>query len=158
MNIFFLASDPKESVSYYVNTHVNKILIEIAQMLSTAHYYYNPKYNSYFYYKPVMKNHPMNKWVRQNTANYNYAYKLYIALCEEYKYRFGRTHLSENYKDALKYAPISIPSSNKITQPPLCIKEDCILDNTIESYRMYYIQHKKHLAKWKNRDKPYWYY
>ena len=37
MNIFFLDTDPKTSASYHCDKHVVKMIIESAQLLSTAH-------------------------------------------------------------------------------------------------------------------------
>ena len=37
MNIFFLAKTPEKSAQYLCDKHVPKMIIESAQMLSTAH-------------------------------------------------------------------------------------------------------------------------
>ena len=37
MNIFALSSDPETAAKWHCDCHVNKMIIEAAQMLSTAH-------------------------------------------------------------------------------------------------------------------------
>jgi hypothetical protein len=37
------------------------------------------------------------------------------------------------------------------------VKEDCIVDDPVLSYRLYYIRHKIHLASWKKRKPPSWF-
>lgn len=41
MNIFYLDSDPKLAAQQICNVHVNKMIIESCQMLSTAHHILN---------------------------------------------------------------------------------------------------------------------
>ena len=45
-----------------------------------------------------------------------------------------------------------------MTQPPLAMPDDSMCDNVIQSYRKYYILHKKNFVKWTNRSIPWWFY
>ena len=68
MNIFVLDTSPKLAAEYHCNKHVVKMIIETAQMLSTAHDYLETGISGL--YKPTHKNHPCSIWVRQSRENY----------------------------------------------------------------------------------------
>lgn len=55
MNIFVLDTDPKLSAQYHVDRHVIKMILENAQLLSTALKINNIEANLY---KPTHQHHP----------------------------------------------------------------------------------------------------
>ena len=67
MNIFFLDKTPKFSAQYLCDKHIPKMLLESAQMLSTAVRKYEEETNTEPLSEPIYKsaypNHPMTKWV-----------------------------------------------------------------------------------------------
>ena len=95
MNIFYLHKDPVESAKLHCDKHVCKMIIEYAQMLSTAHRildgseyisqtlggrrikrWKHPNSNmENVLYKASHINHPSTQWVRENAIQYQYAYE-----------------------------------------------------------------------------------
>ena len=64
MNIFHLDKDPNTCAKYHCDKHVVKMILETAQMLSTAyqrHFGFNDRL-----YKVAYPKHPMTLWVGQS--------------------------------------------------------------------------------------------
>lgn len=55
MNIFYLSRDPVLCAEMHCDKHVVKMILETAQLLSTAHW----ELGSTAPYKPTHKNHPL---------------------------------------------------------------------------------------------------
>ena len=72
MNIFYLDSDPYVAAKMHCDKHVVKMILESAQMLSTAHRVLDgDEYaDERGLYKMAHKNHPSTIWVRTSTDNY----------------------------------------------------------------------------------------
>ncbi len=174
MNMFYLDKNPQKCAEYHYDIHVNKMILESAQLLSTAHRVLDGKRTPYrdkvgnlrytyileneledILYKPTHINHPVAIWVRKGCGNYKYLYDLYISLCNEYEYRFRKIHKSsqlakylEKYPNKIEYRPFSEPS--------IATNDNCRLQDAIESYRKYYVKDKIRLKKYTNRETPYW--
>ena len=128
--------------------HVVKMILESAQMLSTAHRILDKSDNDLLY-KATHKNHPSCKWVRESHLHYQWLYSHFISLGSEYTRRYGKIHVSiSKLQKILKKSPKHIPSRD-FTPPPQCMPPDYYQDNTVEAYRMYYICDKASFAKWK---------
>jgi len=56
----------------------------------------------------------------------------------------------------LQTVPNSVRSKG-FTQPTPAMPEEYKSDDSVLSYRMYYIQDKYRMASWKTRDVPEWY-
>lgn len=157
MNIFYLDHDPKLAVQYHVDKHVVKMILEYAQLLSTAHHMLDGKESIKDIYKSTHKNHPSAIWARQSKENYLWLYDLFINLCNEYTYRYEKIHLCESkLKDILKITPRNI-NNIEFTQPLQAMPDQYKNSDSIKAYRDYYIGDKKHLAKWTKREVPKWY-
>ena len=156
MNIFILDSDPILSVQYYVNKHVVKMILETAQLLSTAHRILDNNDDPVLY-KKTHCNHPCAKWVRETAGNYRYAYQLFKELSSEYHYRYDKQHLSwTKLKDILKEPPKNISSNMEITPFALAMPEQYKSSDAVNAYRAYYNGEKRHMFIWKKRPIPYW--
>ena len=85
MNIFYLDEKPMTAARMHCDKHVVKMILESAQMLSTAHRILDG--NDYAdrrgLYKATHKNHPANIWVRESANNYVWLYNLFTFLCIE---------------------------------------------------------------------------
>lgn len=153
MNIFFLDYDPKKCAQYHNDKHVVKMILETAQLLCGVHWMIGGEAP----YKLSHKNHPCSKWVREDLNNYLWLCELGLELCEEYKYRYGKTHKT--------YQVILWCIENKpyitdveFTTPPMAMPDICkIGTNVIKSYRNYYMTEKSSFCNWKQRDIPHWY-
>jgi hypothetical protein len=99
-------------------------------------------------YKSTHVNHPSTVWVRQSKENYDWLYSLFVALNEEYTYRYGRIHKCRELYDVLKNAPTKI-SLAKFTEPTPAMPGHCVVKNSsVESYWNYYRKEKQHIASW----------
>ena len=114
MNIFYLDRDPKQCAEWHIDKHVSKMLIEYAQLMSTAHRVLdgeqytdlsktgrkvkrwklsNPNADNTIYLACHV-NHPSAIWVRQSISHYNWLYNLWQELHEDFKFRYGHSHSS----------------------------------------------------------------
>jgi len=179
MNIFYLDHDVTKCAEMHNDKHVVKMILEYAQLLSTAHrvldgvelsglsasgrknkFWTLADSRDYTLYKATHIHHPSAVWVRQSKENYLWLANMLLALCEEYTYRYGKVHKTERdglVNVLLKNIPNNIADSN-FTQPtPAMPDEVKISGDSIKSYRNYYINNKTHLASWKKRSTPGWY-
>jgi putative FmdB family regulatory protein len=158
MNIFVLDLDPVAAAQYHLDVHVVKMILELGQMLSTAHRILdNIPPEQDILYKKTHFNHPCAKWVRENSANYFWAFDHFLALGEEYTFRYNKTHKSINdLRKRLAVLPKSISISSAKTKFALAMPEEYKSDNPVDSYRKYYQFKVNTLSRisWKNRSIP----
>jgi len=148
MNIFFLDKDPCKAALALCDKHVPKMLLESAQMLSTALHSHTMGISTGIY-KKAYPNHPMTKWVGFNRDNFNWALENAMWIDEEYKTRFKKQHKSgkviqciidnDYYKD--------IPDGF-FSEPPQCMPDEYKDKDYVTAYRKYYQGAKKYFAKW----------
>lgn len=179
MNIFLIHLFTKKCANLHIDLHVRKMIIEYAQLLCTAHRFLDG--NLYLeivnkrktkrwklddeelestLYKSTHINHPCAIWVRESIINYAYLYQLFVDLCNEYTYRFGKVHMTENkLKHILKTPPKNIPIKY-FTKFPLAMPDCYKTDDPIKSYRLFYRGSKrvtkagKKMDIWSNRPVP----
>jgi len=151
MNIFYLDNNPKVCAEYHVNSHCVKMILESAQLLSTAHYILDGSKPGL--YKPTHVNHPCAKWVRESESNYIWLFDLLVCLLNEYTYRYGKIHKTSQMIEFLIKPPFNIPKIG-FTKPPSAMPDEYkISENPVDNYKSYYKLGKKHLHIWKNRKK-----
>jgi len=181
MNLFVLDNDPVKAAQLQCDKHVVKMVVESAQMLSTAHrildgtvemresksgknmikYWVHPDSGlESILYRVAHQSHPCTVWTMQSKANYDWHYKHFVALCDEYKYRYGKVHMSdEKLRSILSVAPENIPDG-QLTKQPLAMKSnpECMFDDVVKSYRAFY-QTKQERFKmvWSKREVPSWF-
>ena len=158
MNIFYLDRDPKIAAQMHCDKHVVKMILESAQMLSTAHRVIDGDdyANERGLYKMAHKNHPSTIWVRSSDEHYNWMYSLMLSQMEEYTYRYDKHHATERLIEPLRLLPTSI-ENNGFVDPPMCMPEYCKKDDVVSSYQNYYIEEKSDFATWKRRAMPEWF-
>lgn len=172
MNIFFLSWNPKKCAEWHCDKHCVKMILEYAQLLSTAHRcldgeeiivlsknnrrlkrYILNDHRENVLYKSTHKNHPCAIWVREFKENYIWLYKLFCSLCDEYTSRYNKIHATDiRLREVLKNTPININKDSSlscITTPPQAMPDEYKTDDTIEAYRIFYIYSKKRFATWK---------
>lgn len=164
MNIFYLDENPNVAATMHCNKHVVKMILESAQLLSTAHRILdgddkkqlsNNTYNAIMY-KATHMNHPSAKWARESSEHYHWLYKLFIALCDEYTYRYNKVHASDTkLRHILDKLPKNI-QDNGFVPPPQAMPDYCKNTDTVVAYRTYYINEKSKMLDYKLREKPSW--
>ena len=152
MNIFYLASDPRECAVSMCDKHVVKMILEYAQLLSTAHFVLD---GNQVGYKPTHINHPCNVWTRASAGNYRWLWSLFMETCAEYTRRYNRMHKTEDLLPILVKKPLNIPQGTFV-EPPQCMPEEYRGSSTIQAYRTYYLKDKGRIAVWKYTDPPVW--
>ena len=159
MNIFYLDRDPVVAAQMMCDKHVVKMILESAQMLSTAHRVIDGDYRADRggFYKMAHKNHPSTKWVRASKKNYEWLWLHFDALLKEYTHRYGKHHATERLRNILFMPPLNIDIEAPFTDPPQCMPDYCKSDDTVSAYQTYYIVEKADFATWKKREKPGWY-
>jgi hypothetical protein len=161
----------------HCDKHVVKMIIEYAQLMSTAHRildgeeYIDKTANDRrikrwrmkdeIFENGLMKashiNHPSNVWVRASKENYMWLNRMWIYLLHEYTHRYGKVHACAKYMDVLYVSPNNIPNV-PFTDPTPAMPDECkIANNSVASYHKYYIEKKISFAKWTKRDRPQWF-
>jgi len=153
MNIFYLDKDCVTSAKYHTDKHVVKMILEYSQLLCTAHRLLDTNVDDRLY-RATHKNHPSAKFVRYTNSNYMFVYNMFVALCDEYTYRYGKVHLTDTkLRKLLKTPPKNIPVG-KMTRIPQAMPDEFKCCDSIIAYRNYYRTAKQHLHTWTKRDVP----
>lgn len=148
MNIFYLSRGSRTAAKLQCDQHVVKMILESAQLLSTAHHELDGTSPAY---KPTHKNHPSAVWARASLSHYNWLYRHMMALGDEYTRRYGKVHLTiQKHSETLREAPRAIPDLG-FTDPPQCMPDDCKRDNPVEAYFTYY---KRKADEWADAGRP----
>lgn len=156
MNIFYLDHNPYNSAEMMSDKHVVKMILESAQILSTAHRvldgqpythvskkgrkvkrYNHPLYDDRLY-QSAYANHPCNVWVRESHENYRWLYDHFAGLCFEYTKRFNKIHKAdEQLHVRLSFLPNNIPNK-RMTPAPQAMPRKYHDTDSIVAYRNYY--------------------
>ena len=165
MNIFYLDNDPTICAEYHNDKHVVKMILEYAQLLSTAHRFVDGiqttrlsktgrKQTCYvlsdnrddLLYSATHINHPSAKWCRDSDSNYKWLYQLFCATCDEYTFRYGKIHLTDQkLRQVLSLVPKNI-AKKPFVEPWRAMPDEVKIGNdSLASYRNYYINNKTHL-------------
>ncbi len=160
MNIFHLSSDPYHAAIQQHDRHVVKMILETAQMLSTA-CRVNGKSHPEIYNKTHEK-HPCTLWVSRSGQAFDWLVKHGLALCDELEYRFGTIHKSRQViETCAKIAP-ALP--DKAISVPLAMPDIYkVKSDPVASYRNYYLAEKMKMgypmgtvSRWTKREVPDW--
>jgi CHAD domain-containing protein len=175
MNIFYLDKNPVIAAQMSCDKHVVKMILETAQLLSTAHRVLDGKEyidarsgrrikrwklrrtsHEKVVYKATHVNHPSAKWARVSRQNYLWLYEHFLGLCAEYTWRYGKVHLCQTKLSAmLCNEPKNISDYGK-TQMPQAMPDYCKERSSVQAYRNYYINEKYRLLQYTNREPPTW--
>ncbi len=166
MNIFFLDRRPDTAAEMHCDKHCVKMILEYAQLLSTAHRVLDEDDAHPDLYKIAHKNHPSTIWTRSSKQHYDWLFRLFRMLSAEYSIRYGlisdtndtfKVHKSwDKLGKLLETAPKNI-EDNGWEDPPQCMPDSCKDEDVVTAYRNYYIQEKSYFAKWKSVNQPDWY-
>jgi len=176
MNIFYLDRDPKTCAEMHNDKHVVKMILEYAQLLSTAHrvldgniidshsvsgrkkkIYVLADNRDTILYSATHVNHPSAVWVRQSHANYVWLFSLFDACLKEYTYRYGKEHATSRLWNYLYMSPNNIAAGEFTEPPPAMPEEYRVPGNSIQSYHNYYAGDKVKMSRWTNRNMPLWF-
>jgi hypothetical protein len=142
MNIFILNGDPDKIPALMCDQHVVKMILESAQLLSTV----KTVYKSQVTYKPTHVKHPCTIWVGASRHNYNWLFRHFCALLDEYKYRYKKDHKCVLLIDELKDCEMM---DNGLTDFALAMPVSLKTSDAVQSYQMFYAY--KHLFRFEMR-------
>jgi hypothetical protein len=175
MNVFYIDRDPKLCAQWAVDRHCVKMILEAAQLLSTAHRVLDgvegvghtqtgrrkkvwllPDVRDYTLYNATHVNHPSAVWARDCDSNYQWLWKYLYWHCKEYTARYGKKHKVEtsNLLTTLSQPPHNIPVSHFFQPPSAMDAKYIISEDAVTNYRNYYKVGKAHLHAWKSPAKP----
>ncbi len=181
MNVFYLDKNPRTSAKYHCDSHLRKMLVEYAQIMSVAHWTSNEEEDieraiENKLYKPTHIKHPSMVWTRSNVHSYSYVFCMWEELLLIYVDRYGKEHGSGRLREGLinlpkclitKQVSTKYKLSKDMPPPPMCFGRDFEHikkgfkpnnhDDVVNAYREYYRQAKKKFATWgKGRSMPRW--
>lgn len=171
-----MSNDPRTCAEMHNDKHVVKMILEYAQLLSTAHrvldgvesivlsksgrkqkrYTIDDSRDSVLY-SATHINHPSAVWVRQSSANYDWLYVMWHELMTEYTYRYGKVHACERLIKPLSRLPYKIPKGPFTEPTPAMPEEYKVPGDSIKSYHNYYINDKHKMSRWTDRAMPSWF-
>lgn len=182
MNIFVLHTYPKTAAQLHNDKHCVKMILESAQLLSTAHRILDgttyvgqsttgrrvtrwrlPDHRETLLLSATHTNHPCNIWVRSHLDHYMWLTGLFSELLQEYTFRYNKQHKYESLRHVLSCAPTNISTTGIGTAPPQAMPDtykvqatDSVTgwDATVQAYHNYYRGAKVAFSTWKHRDIP----
>jgi len=156
MNIFFTSDDPIECAQHLDDKRLNKMIIESAQMLSTA----IDRHGGIAPYRVAWKKHPCTIWTGDTNSNYEWHLELLLAMSNEYTHRYGKIHKTYTVTFDSLYNQRHLVEKGDLTPFPNCsLRKD--IENVIEAYRFGFLikwSKDKIKPKWTKREKPEWFF
>ncbi len=176
MNIFYLHEEPAIAAAWHCDKHCVKMILETAQILSTAHHVLDGEGEGL--YRPAFVNHPSTVWARSGLENYKWLHSLLDELCHQYTKRYKKAHKVESsgLLQKLQEPPKNIPDI-PFYEPPQCMPDQYKvhsnpkmvhsnpkmvhsfpngLSKTSLAYRNYYLGEKMGFARWNYTTPPPW--
>lgn len=155
MNIFYTNRCPIVSAQSLCNVHVNKMIIESCQMLSTAHHVLDGQSAIRGIMKPTHVNHPSNVWVRSSYLHYHWLLDHLIELLNIFEQRSCKIHAVSVRVPFLNNLPTNMCTDTvEFVEPPRAmpdhIKNDLSI-TTEEAYQKYLCEK---YAEWLARERP----
>jgi hypothetical protein len=172
MKIFYLDADPNVAAQYLIDDHINKMIVESAQMLANCFpdsmLVSAPKTQKGNVRKHSYYNHPCSKWVRSSVHAARWLCNHAAAMDWERHYRFNsERHFSIDfiYWAAENLCAVMGDDDHPMPAPaeafkdyPLCH----VSGNSVQSYRNFYMLAKrfdksgKPMDIWTRRGRPAW--
>jgi hypothetical protein len=150
MNIFVVNFDPALAAQQLPDKYSVKMPLETCQMVSIifSEWYHNwgvihkSDGQPYSTKKGAFRNHPCTQWAASKYENLAWLISHGWHLCNEYKYRYGKTHACEktlkesvlifNHKSGM-----SMYDWNKATDFVRAMPDELKLDDTIDTFTAY---------------------
>lgn len=166
----------------HCDKHVVKMILEATQMLSTAHRLLDGTETVVqkvtatgktrnvkrwvlsddregLLYSATHANHPCTIWTRETSGNYRWHWELLVALCAEYRVRYGE-HKTHKVEASGLMARLETPPSNitegGMTSFAVAMPDEYRTTDPVESYRAYYLGAKRAMLNYRNREEPDW--
>jgi hypothetical protein len=154
MNVFVIDPDTTKCAQALDDLRLNKMIIETAQLLSTA--MRECGYVGNDIYKSTHVNHPCAIWTRKTDSNYRWLLLYMSDLVEERQRRTGKGHKSYSIFNTLCGGPILMPKGDLTPFANCSLYKD---HGIFDAYKLTMIDKwakDKRPPKWTNTIKPSW--
>lgn len=163
MNVFMSHFNPSIAAENLCDKHVVKMVLECAQLLSTA--CHELGLDTTGLYKPTHKNHPCTKHCIEDSAYFNWVLYHGFALAAEYTFRYGKHHKSERVLEDIRHSHVEYCLYSRLDARavPQCMPEFCKVENDpAEAYRLflcykYLVLWEPGEARWTRSKPPEWF-
>lgn len=156
MNIFATSSCPVESARFLDDKRVVKMILECAQLMSTALRCMDVEDDRL--YKSTHVNHPCSVWVRENQSNFRWVLLHFYALCNTYSDKTEKMHKCEELSDVFEAYMERLPTG-ELTPFVNCAANSSLgidfkhVDDVHKAYQHYLAE------RWYyDKRKPTWFY
>jgi hypothetical protein len=169
MNIFVLHPNPISAASYHCDQHLHKMILESAQMLSTAmHKRFAQDNVPLGLYKPTHTNHPCTQWIQKYKSNMMWVIDLCTELESIRESQNCAPHASMQIVRMVRdwiedYAETYAPHTEFVFAGPwhIALRNDLTVPEKYQQYyryknRMWEAEGKGPMT-WKNRQTPEWF-
>ena len=169
MNIFYIDEDPTVAAQSLIDIHVNKMIVETAQLLANCYSLDKlkdaPKTQTGNIRGYSHVNHPCTKWVKSSEDNFVWLVSHGLALCHEKIFRTSNEHFTYAFINWCANNIADLPDIG-LTTPALAFNqypEFQDYSNPVESYRKYYTNCKrvdkngKKIDIYTRRARPTWF-
>jgi len=178
MNIFFTNPNPAVCATEHCNIHLNKMIVEYAQLLSTAHRlldgeqyieitdkgrkikrWHLPSINAdTILYKASHVNHPSNRWVRESSQHYDWLFNTWSCMLDiKREMKGGEDCKAASLKPFLVKHPANI-KDNSFVAPYVAIQpndhpdiHEMLNDDSIDTLGAYRIFMNRKFKNWVTR-------
>jgi hypothetical protein len=157
MNIFYVNENVKICAQSLDDLRLNKMILETAQLLSSAVLSINPDIQGL--YKKTHVNHPCSIWARQSYLNFFWLCNLGKAYAREKYRRTNKVHKSLDIIELARDYSYLFSKTENFTIPPNCTTYKQI-KSTKEAYKQYLSEKWNNdirPPKWTNCNPPEWY-
>ena len=153
MNIFALSDDPAKAAKWHMRSHITKMPLEYAQLLSTA----SSQAGFLQGYRPAHVYHPSTIWTGRSLDNWLWVRELGLELGAVFKTVYGKDHKSTAVIRSLKKPPIPSLGLQQVDLAMYDWLKQRDWKSDVEAYRTFYRSCKLHLAEWPSeRHVPPW--
>ncbi|PCR90509.1 hypothetical protein [Natrinema ejinorense] len=156
MNVFWLDEDPRLAARYHCDQHVNKLLLEAAQVLCTAARENGSEGDGL--YRSTHVAHPVTRWATESRANWLRLRDQAEALNAEFVERYDKDddHASWGVIERIDPDDIAFPADEPTPRPQAMPDEYKRPDDPVAAYRAYYAGEKADWAEWQYTAEPPW--
>ena len=156
MNIFVLSTNPVEAAHFHCDQHLHKMILESAQMLSTAAHSFFSHLKGHIY-APAYQNHPCTQWVCESPNHMVWVCVLATTLNEIREDSGSNRHSSMDIIEAIAdnlntdYILTDLVFAEAM-YPHIKIRTDL---TTVQKYQLYYRKKHEHWLLTKGKGMSY---
>lgn len=154
MNIFVTSMCPIESARVLDDKRVIKMTLESTQLLSNVLH----SIDNNGPYKKTHWNHPCSIWAKESKLNYIWLLMHFKALCNEYTFRYNKTHKCEQLLNLFQLYVNKLNTEKESTFIN-CTTNHKHVKNVFDAYKLELNlkwKNDKKIPNWTNRTRPNW--